>query len=427
MAEDRLTEAFVESATCPPGKKDRLIFDRDLPGFGLRVGANGAKTFVVQYSYGGRKRRMPIGAFGVVTPDKARRHAKAILGLAAAGRDPYAERKAEATEARVKELATKAAAAEEAYTVHHLIRDWQDAREGQRRDSYLKLAGAAMKRHFSEWLDRPASSITTIEAVRELDRIKREVGDTAANRALSYARAAYSWAVKRQAMPANPFAGIEAPSREKPRDRVLTAEELGAIWRAAPSAVTPYGDFTRVLMLLLARRDEVSAMRWDELSADLTTWTLPKERSKNGKAHIVHLAEPVRAIIAAQTKRRGCPFVFPAASGKPISSFNYAKRQIEAAMTAAHAKDELLVLPKDWTLHDFRRAGVTALAGMGFAPHVCDRLLNHVTGSIQGVAAVYQRQEFLPERKAALDAWAAHVTAAGAGAMPADNVVALRA
>jgi hypothetical protein len=81
-------------------------------------------------------------------------------------------------------------------------------------------------------------------------------------------------------------------------------------------------------------------------------------------------------------------------------------------------------LPR-WTLHDFRRAGVTALACMGFAPHVCDRLLNHVTGSINGVAAVYQRAEFLTERKAALDAWAAHVMSAAEERAEAGNVVSL--
>lgn len=427
MAEDRLTEAFVESATCPPGKKDRLIFDRDLPGFGLRVSANGSKVFIVQYNAAGRKRRMPIGAFGTVTPDKARRHAKALLGLAAAGRDPYAERKTEAAAALAMELAEKAAAAEAAYTVRHLIRDWQDAREGDRRPTYLKLAAAAMKRHFAAWLDRPASSITSAEAVRGLDRIKRDIGGTAANRTLSYGRAAYSWAVKRHSLQSNPFAGMEAPSRERPRDRVLTAEEVGAIWNAAPEVPKPYGDFIRFLLLTLQRREEVAGMRWDELSPARDTWTIPKERAKNGRAHIVHLAQPAQEILRARTKRKDCPFVFPAESGKAASAFSLAKRRLEAAMAKAHEEDGQRPVPKDWTLHDFRRAGVTSLAGMGFAPHVCDRLLNHITGSIQGVAAVYQRQEFLAERKAALDAWAAHVVAAGAGNAAAENVVVLRA
>ena len=427
MPKERLTEAFVEGATCPPGKKDRLIFDRDLPGFGLRITTSGAKTFLAQYAYGGKKRRVPLGAFGMVTPDKARRQAKTILGQAAAGRDPYGERKAEAAATLEKERAEKEAAAAAAYTFKNLISDWRDARTGVKRESYLTEAAAALKRHFTTWLDRPASEITKTDAVRELDRIKREAGGTTANRCLSYARAAYNWSVRRDALPMNPFFNVAAPSGEKPRDRVLTEAELRAIWLAAPSAGEPYGDFIRVLLLTMARLSEVALMTWSEISADCGTWTLPKERSKNKKAHVFHLAEPVAAILKARPRLKDCPYVFAAASGRPITAFGHAKARLQAAMAAAQAEDETRALPLDWVLHDFRRAGVTALAGMGFAPHVCDRILNHVTGSIQGVAAVYQRAEFLPERKAALMAWAAHVIAASDGKAPADNVVALRA
>ena len=87
-------------------------------------------------------------------------------------------------------------------------------------------------------------------------------------------------------------------------------------------------------------------------------------------------------------------------------------------------EEDEAILP-DWRFHDFRRSGVTALAGMGFPPHVCDRLLNHVTGAIQGVAAVYQRAEFMAERKAALDAWATLVIAAAEQCKGTDNVVRL--
>jgi integrase len=426
MAEDRLTEAFVENVTCPPGKKDRLIFDRDLPGFGLRVGQNGSKTFIVQFNVRGGKRRMAIGAFGTVTPDKARRHAKSLLGAVAAGQDPVAQRRAEAAAATAKEAADKVKAAEEAYTVRTLFSNWQDAREGDRRSSYLKLATAALNRHFPKWLDRPAASITTAEAVRELDRIKRDAGGVAANRVLSYGRAAYGWAVKRQALPSNPFAGVEAPSGEKSRDRVLAPDELGGVWRAAAGLSQPYSEFVRLLLLTLQRREEVAGMRWSELSADLMTWTIPKERSKNGRAHIVHLAPPAQAILREIPHRKGCAFVFPAASGRPITAFSAAKRQLDLKMAAERAEAGEPHATEGWTFHDFRRAGVTALAGMGFPPHVCDRLLNHVTGSIQGVAAVYQRQEFLAERKAALEAWAALVTRAAEGEAAAENVVALR-
>ena len=119
---------------------------------------------------------------------------------------------------------------------------------------------------------------------------------------------------------------------------------------------------------------------------------------------------------------RGNPYVFAGAKpGEPIRGFNSAKVQLDRAIAAGGDK-----LPA-WSFHDFRRSGVTVLAGMGFAPHVCDRILNHITGSIQGVAAVYQRHEFLAERKAALDAWAALVVGAAEGKPPAENVVPLRA
>ncbi len=68
-----------------------------------------------------------------------------------------------------------------------------------------------------------------------------------------------------------------------------------------------------------------------------------------------------------------------------------------------------------WVFHDFRRTGVTALADAGFPPHIADKLLNHVSGSIRGVAAVYQRGEFAEERRRALDAWAAHVVLSAEG------------
>jgi integrase len=159
-----------------------------------------------------------------------------------------------------------------------------------------------------------------------------------------------------------------------------------------------YGGFARLLLLTLARRDEIARKTWGETASDLSSWRLPAERSKNGKAHIVHLSEPARDILGRLS--RGAPeqLVFATSAGKPLSVFSYIAREL-----SKHAVVE------GWRLHDFRRTGVTALAGMGFSPAVCDRLLNHVQGTIRGVAAIYQRHEFLKEREAALNAWAAHV------------------
>ncbi len=420
----RLTQRSVEAATCPPGRKDALVFDGETRGFGLRITKAGSKVFLAQYQGVSGKRRVAIGAFGVLTVEQARKRAKALLGDVAEGRDPFLERQAENAAKRTNEVATKARAAEEAFTFGKLVDAWEQARAGDRRSSYLSIAAAAMRRHFANWTDRPANGITTAEVVRVLDVVKTTVGPTAANRALAYGRAAFGWAERRQMVAMNPLRRVEAPSREKSRDRVLTGEEVGAIWRAAENLSEPGRGFVRVLLLTLQRRDEVAGLVWDELTPDLKTWTLPAGRSKNGKGHVVHVADPARAIIADLRRIQGCPFVFPATSGKPVSAFSAIKRALDAAVeierTAAGVEPALL---PGWTMHDFRRAGVTTLAGMGFPPHVCDRLLNHVSGTINGVAAVYQRAEFLAERKAALEAWAKHVLASADPGVTSHNVV----
>lgn len=415
----KFTQRSVEDAKCPAGKKDVLLFDEETRGFGLRVSASGGKVFLAQYQAAEGKRRVSLGAFGVLTVDQARKAAKGILGAAALGGDPVAER-------RAKEAAAAISKVEAEFTVRKLIETWATAREGDRRATYITIARAHLLRSLAAWLDRPAASIRLVEAVALLDEIKETRGTVTANRTLAYARAAYGWAVKRQRLATNPLQGIERPGRETPRERVLTGAELGAIWRACDQLGPVIGGCVRMMMLTIQRRDEVASMQWAELDdpANPTIWTLPSSRAKNGRAHVVHLSAPAQTIIRAMPHITGNPFVFASTAArakavKPVTAFSYAKEEIAAGLTAAGE-----AVP-DWTLHDFRRAGVTALADMGFPPHVCDRLLNHITGSIQGVAAVYQRAEFLPERRKALDAWAAFLTDAAERRERVDNVVAL--
>ena len=413
MAKIKLTQKSVAAAVCPAGKKDVLIFDADLKGFGLRVTAGGSKIFLAQYNVAAGKRRDTLGRFGTLTVDQARREANKVLSAAAGGSDPVAEK-------RAKAAATKVKAQADAFTVEKLIEEWRAHRSGDRRESYLKNASSSLRNHLKPWLNRPASTITAREAQRVLDTVKATAGAISANRILSYGRAAFNWALKRQLLDFNPFAGRERPAREQARDRVLDANELGAIFRAAATLPPPYGAFVKVLMLTLSRRQEVASMWWPELSADRSTWTLPAERAKNAKAHVVHLAEPVRAILADQKPLSGCVLVFPSERATPISAFSDAKERLDKAIMAEGGTPLA-----GWTFHDFRRAGVTYLAHTGTPPHVADKLLNHVGGTIQGVAKVYNLAEFREERAAALDRWAAHVVAAAEGIEPASNVVPL--
>jgi len=243
-------------------------------------------------------------------------------------------------------------------------------------------------------------------------------------RTAAYGRACYAWAGKRGMVSGNPFVALPIPSGNVSRDRVLTDAEVALIWQAAGALGYPFGPLVRLLLLTAQRREEVAGMRWSELSEDRTTWTIPKERAKNGKAHVVHLAPAARTILADVPRFVSAipdapDLVFTTTGRTPVSGLSKVKLQLEARIAAARAKavgnperDALPALPP-WRYHDFRRTAVTWMAGNGVAPHVADRLLNHVQGTISGIAAVYQRQEFLAERRAALEAWAGFVAGLG--------------
>jgi integrase len=138
---------------------------------------------------------------------------------------------------------------------------------------------------------------------------------------------------------------------------------------------------------------------------------------KNGKAHDVHLAEAARAVLRDVPRRADCDFVFSTTGKTPISGFSKAKAMLDAAVVdgrengVAGAGGNAPLVP--WRLHDLRRTGASTLARLGVDSVVADKLLAHQPAKLRGVAGVYQRYDFAPERRRALDAWAAHVLAVG--------------
>jgi len=194
----------------------------------------------------------------------------------------------------------------------------------------------------------------------------------------------------------SPAEGLSTDYREVSRDRVLTDNELAAIIAAARKAPWPYGGIVEFLALTGQRREEVVQASPGEIDAEARTWCIPAHRSKNGKAHIVHLSEPAWAVISEHLTGN---YIFPTSTGRHFQAYSQSKRLL----------DELCGI-RGWRLHDLRRTIVSGMARMGIPPHVADKILNHQSGTISGVAAVYQRHDFLAERKDALDQWSAHVT-----------------
>ena len=161
-----------------------------------------------------------------------------------------------------------------------------------------------MRRAFVEYLDRPAAQLSRQVVIDLLDRMA-ESGCVAMHiRVRAYGHACYRWALRRGKVPSNPFADLPDYGGVRARDRMLSDEELGAVWRAAEAMPYPFGPLIRLLALTLCRRAEAAKMRWSEVSRDLTTWTIPAERMKRGRPHVVALPAAARAILAGPAALR---------------------------------------------------------------------------------------------------------------------------
>lgn len=418
----KFTDRFLKTLAPGPVQKDRLAFNTECRGLGVRATASGTKTFIVQWTdlATGQKRREPLGTWGGITVDQAREAARARLGDVAKGLDPRAERRAKREEAEREREASR-------MTLRVLLCEWSRIGLKGRRDGYRAEAVRALSLAFAKHLDKPVHHLLRDTAVTVLDGLADAGKVATAGRTMAYGRACYAWAHRRGKVPSNPFLGLPISTGIAARDRVLGDHEIGEVWRAAGTLSFPFGPFVKVLLLTAQRRDEVGAMRWSEVSDDVATWTIPASRAKDGMAHVVHLSPEARAILVDLPRFAGSELVFTSMGRTAVSGFSGAKKRLDTAIAKGRARAAAGAEPQampGWRFHDFRRSAVTWLAGAGFPPHVCDKLLNHVaTTGLSDVARVYQRAQFLPERKAALEAWARHVLSCGAGGgVPANAV-----
>ncbi|KAF0113126.1 MAG: phage integrase family protein [Rhodospirillaceae bacterium] len=339
----KLTQRAIDALECPPGQRDRMVFDDTQKGLAVRVMAKGSKSYIAQYTIGGQKRRVPLGSCGALSLAAAREAARAVMGEVAKNVDVFAERKAAATARKLQE-------ARDAMTLRVLIDDWHSLHLSGMRASYAHEAMRALRSGLAAYLDLPAAEITRPMAVKALDAMARERGAVMAARTVAYAKAAFSWAIKRGAVTVNPFSALPVPSTPS-RDRVLTDDELAAVWKAADPATT-YGALVRMLVVTGQRRDEVAGMIWDEVSPDCTMWTLPGDRTKNSLAHAVPLAPLAQALIAARP-RRG-EVIFAGRTDAPFNGWSASKSRLDAACGVT-----------DWRLHDLRRPVATGLQRLG--------------------------------------------------------------
>src|SRR5262249_42360353 len=153
------------------------------------------------------------------------------------------------------------------------------------------------------WKDRTVHSI----ARRDVNALLREIAHghpprpILANRVLSAVGKFFNWLVAEDVINVSPARGVAPPGKENPRDRVLNDAEIAAVWQASEKLSEPYAQFVQLLLLTGQRRTEVSAMTWAELDLDKAIWTLPSQRSKNGRQHVVGLSRQALDILGSIT------------------------------------------------------------------------------------------------------------------------------
>lgn len=381
--------------------KEEWVWDTEVKGFGLRAHPNGRKVYVVEYrpGDGGRsapKRRYTIGRHGSPwTASTAREEAQRILGRVRDGHDPVAER----NESRSKE----------GKTVAQLVAAFIEKYAQEKQRSWAETERVLEKDVIPAFGTKDISDVTRQDIVQMLDRVAKR-GPIMANRTLAYVRKFFNWCMKQDYVADNPCAGIDPPGKTNSRDRVLEDGELVEVWHAAEKIGYPFGDIVKLLILTAQRRNEVSGMCWGEVDLKSKTWTIPAERTKNQRRHEVPLTDTAIKILRAIPKLNDCPFVFTRTRKTPVSGFSKAKLTIDDKILGARQKNDEEAAPlPDWTFHDLRRTATTGMARLKVPPHVADAVLNHKEGAIAGVAAIYNKYAYLPDRQKALRKWEKHV------------------
>jgi integrase len=375
MAVRKLTAAFVREARAEPGKERTVFWDTALPSFGLVVTERGAKSYVIQYRSGHISRRYTINS--VLGLEDARREARAILGMVARGHDPVQERR-RASDASRNTLRS--------VCERYLVREGGKLRTTAKRQANLE------RLVYPTLGDRQIDDIKRSDINALLDDIEDKRGAAMADQILATLRRICNWHAVRDDQFRTPFVrgmARRAPE-ERERDRVLSDEELRAVWKAAETFPGPWGQFVRFLLLTACRRTEAAGMMWGEVAGG--NWTIPKERYKTNTEVTLPLSQAAMKVLAEIPRIEGCEYVFTTNARAPISGFSVFKLRFDIACGV-----------KDWRLHDLRRSSRSLMSRAGVNSDIAERCLGH---AMNGVRGVYDRHSYIEEMRAAFESLA---------------------
>ena len=365
-------------------KKDALHFDGGSPGFFLRTYKSGAPAvFGVKYSVGGRQRRMNIGAATPSNWHSMRNLAETVRAKAKLGMDTLGEQQAERTKPKTPTMGK---------LIPAYLKAREEGKDGEKalRPRSLYITKLYLNLH---WKALHGLTVDTIrrESIEPLiDDMAENRGKVTADRARTVLSTFFAWVIERRYIEANPTINIKDRATGESRERVLSEDELVAVWKAAGHA-HDFGKVVRLLMLTGCRRNEIAGLQWSEIDFEKRQIELPKERVKNNRAHVVQLSDDALDILKSCHAIAG-------------------QERLFASFSVSRYKDDLdKLLPEGmphWTLHDLRRAFVTHMAENGFAqPHIIEACVNHTGPAKAAIAGIYNKATYANEKRQAFDLW----------------------
>jgi len=405
-----LTDRTIRS--CKPaaaGKRD-LHPDHIVPGMWLRVTDRGHKSFVLVARYPLHPKNptpRALGDYGAITLGQAREKARAWIEMIGRGIDPKVEEERQRTAALRRQANTFSAVANDFLDRH--------AKNLAKREEAERIIKAEFVKR---WAARPISDIAPQEVSAAIRAIVDRGAPYQAHNAFGYLRGLFNWAIGTgeyglDASPVERLQPAKLIGKREVRARVLTDDELRAVWNAAERMGYPYGQVFRLLILTGQREREVSEISRREIAFDKRLWSIPAARMKSDAAHEVPLAPTALGLLEALPRWQGGDFLFSTNAGaKPINGFSKAKARIDKLSGVV-----------EWKIHDLRRTMRTHLSALPVQDLVRELVIAHAK---PGLHKVYDQHAYQDEKRHCLELWEKRLMSIVGPAPESQNVVALR-
>lgn len=380
MTVTRLSERIVAGLE-PPASGRADYWDDEMPGFGLRVSEKGRKTWQVMYRVEGRKRRLSLGTYPGLSLELARDAAFEALQEVARGRDP----------ARTRAAVTGSGFSFEALARAYLERHAKRHKKSWKLDQQMIEADLV-----PAWGRRGADSVSRADVIALIEDVQQRGHPYAANRRLALIRKIYAWGLDAGLVEASPVINVRPPAKEAPRERILTDNELAALWQAWDQMGWPYGALFKIALLTGQRRGDVAALRLMDIGLADQVWAI---RRDGGRAHELPL--PSAAIeVLATLPRKESPYAFPAGpqGDRPVSGFSNAVGRATQISGV-----------EGWRIGDLRRTAAAGMVRLGVPAEVLNRILDRQAERSDGLGQVVRAAVTAEDLRRALDGWADHV------------------